>query len=103
MRVALLIACTWLVGCGEAESARRQHAQPPVSGPCSQKLFEESRFTVCETAGGRIELVAAGPKESATRAFDELQAKLGKRASDVAFAMNAGMFDEEGRPIGLAI
>jgi len=66
-------------------------------------VFEESRFTVCDAGKGRIELVAAGPREPVVRRLAELEAKLGRRAEQVAFAMNAGMYDEEGRPIGLAI
>jgi uncharacterized protein YigE (DUF2233 family) len=37
------------------------------------------------------------------RSFVALEQVLGERASKVRFAMNAGMFDEDGRPIGLAI
>jgi len=66
-------------------------------------MFEESRFTVCDAGKGRIELVAAGPGEPAVRRLADLEASLGPRASRVAFAMNAGMYDEDGRPIGLAI
>lgn len=66
-------------------------------------MFEESRFTVCDPGTGRIELVAAAKNEAPTRQLADLEMKLGKRAADVAFAMNAGMYDEDGRPIGLAI
>ena len=66
-------------------------------------MFEESRFTVCDAGKGRIELVAAGAREPAVRRLAELEANLGRRAEQVAFAMNAGMYDEGGRPIGLAI
>jgi len=66
-------------------------------------MFEESRFTVCDAGKGQIELVAAGPGEPAVRRLADLEASLGRRADRVAFAMNAGMYDEDGRPIGLAI
>jgi uncharacterized protein YigE (DUF2233 family) len=66
-------------------------------------MFEESRFTVRDPGKGRIELVAAGSKEGAIRRLSELETSLGSRSRDVAFAMNAGMYDEDGRPIGLAI
>ena len=66
-------------------------------------MFEESRFTVCDTGKGRIELVAAGRDEPAVRRLADLEASLGPQAANVAFAMNAGMYGEDGRPIGLAI
>lgn len=66
-------------------------------------MFEASRFTVCGAGRGRIELVAAGPGEPTVRRLADLEASLGARAAAVAFAMNAGMYDEDGRPIGLAI
>jgi len=37
------------------------------------------------------------------RSFGALETYLGPRAGDIAFAMNAGMFDERGRPIGLYV
>ena len=47
--------------------------------------------------------MAAGAGEAPVRQFSELETRLGARAAKVAFAMNAGMYDEHGRPIGLAI
>lgn len=66
-------------------------------------MFEDVRFTVCDPAGGRLELVAAARNEPAVRQIADLEANLGARAQQVAFAMNAGMYDVDGRPIGLAI
>ena len=37
------------------------------------------------------------------RSFDRLEAHLGDRADRLLFAMNAGMFDEDGMPIGLYV
>lgn len=74
--------------------------QPPES-PCRQQSFEGSRFTVCEAGDTRLKLIAAGPEEAPVRGFAELAPRIGPE--QVAFAMNAGMFDEAGRPIGLAI
>lgn len=66
-------------------------------------MFEETRFTVCDPGKGRIELLAAGKGETPVRSLSDLETSLGAKASTVAFAMNAGMYDEDGRPIGLAI
>ena len=75
-------------------------ASPPTAQPasaCHQERFEESSFTVCDANGGSVEI------RTGHRSFASLQAALGDRAKDVAFAMNAGMFDEQGRAIGLMI
>ena len=102
MRCAL-IPLLLLVACGDADSKTAPPAATKSSAPCNQVLFEGSRFTVCDARGGRIELVAAARDEAPVRRFADLEAKLGPRAPTVAFAMNAGMYGEDGRPIGLAI
>lgn len=66
-------------------------------------MFEGSQFTVCEAGDGKIELIAASAKERPIRRLADVEASLGGRAARVAFAMNAGMYDLDGRPIGLAI
>ena len=81
-----------------------QGAEPRApESACRTELFEGSSFTVCDPGRGRIEIVAAGRGESPVRRLVDLEQRLGKRARQVAFAMNAGMFGEDGRPIGLAI
>lgn len=76
-------------------------AATPLPSHCSPREFEGSRFTVCDPKGAEIRIVAAGSGETPARRFADLQSTLDTH--DVAFAMNAGMFDEDGRPIGLAI
>ena len=97
MRTLSLLVLT-IAGCSNAPARVEQ----PQSA-CSQKLFEESRFTVCDPGKGEIELVAAGRDDAPVRQFVELEQRLGRRAERVSFAMNAGMYDEDGRPIGLAV
>lgn len=63
--------------------------------------FEGSRFTVCDNKGGALRLFAAGPHDPPLRSFDAVGRRVG--AGRVAFAMNAGMFGQDGRPIGLAV
>lgn len=96
----LLLAILTLSACSDSAGRDNRDAAPSA---CSAQTFDGSRFTVCDAAGGRIELFAAGRAETAVRAFADLEQRLGPRAADVSFAMNAGMFDEQGRPIGLAI
>ena len=68
---------------------------------CHLERFEGSRFTVCDPEGGQIVLIAASAKDQPLRSFAEVGRKIDPNR--VAFAVNAGMFDREGRPIGLAI
>lgn len=70
---------------------------------CSARMFEGSRFTACSASGGRIEVRTGNAGGAPYRGFVPLEAALGKRASQVAFAMNAGMFDAQGRAIGLLV
>ena len=87
MRVSLLALL--LVACAKPA------APPAPVSPCAEQRFEEAGFIVCPAA--RVEI------RSGLRSFKALQARLGPRADDVAFAMNAGMFDDAGAPIGLFI
>jgi uncharacterized protein YigE (DUF2233 family) len=95
---ALAFLVLILAGCSNASAPVEQ----PQSA-CNQQLFEGSRFTVCDSGKGQVEIVAAGRTDLAIRQFADLEQQLGPRAGNVAFAMNAGMYDEDGRPIGLAI
>jgi uncharacterized protein YigE (DUF2233 family) len=99
MRASLLLLLL-LTSCRSEPSKGAQ--QDPISA-CHAQMFEESRFTVCDPGAGRIELFAAGRNEAPIRQLADLDLILGPRAPDIAFAMNAGMYDEDGRPIGLAI
>jgi uncharacterized protein YigE (DUF2233 family) len=99
-----LLACALLVlaACQESASAPAKSSQAARSA-CQPRTFEGDRFTVCDAGSGRIELVAAARNETPVRRLADLEAHLGPRAGRVAFAMNAGMYGEDGRPIGLAI
>jgi uncharacterized protein YigE (DUF2233 family) len=103
MRSALLLLSVLIAGCDDSQSSASPSPHATSSGPCAQQLFDGSRFTVCSAGNGQIELVAAGRGQAPIRRFTDLETSLGQRAATVAFAMNAGMFGEEGRPIGLAI
>jgi len=93
---AFLLAFALLAGCREAAPA-----QFPQSA-CQSRSFEGNSFTVCSVRGGPVE-VRAGAGASPDRTFAALETSLGSRARDVAFAMNAGMFDLQGRAIGLLV
>jgi len=72
-----------------------------VRPACSELAFEGERYTICAAQPGRhaITLVVRAPDGSVYRDF----APLVPQSRNIAFAMNAGMFDENGLPIGLYI
>lgn len=95
------LALLFLLAACRSEPAAEAKAAP--ASACHAQMFEDVRFTVCDPGDGRLELVAAARSETAVRRLADLEASLGTRAQQVAFATNAGMYDEDGRPIGLAI
>lgn len=90
--VALVLAGTLLFGSG-------------AGNPCEQRSFEGSDFTVCTYRPARddIALVWADAKGLALGGFEALAASGLVDAKRVRFAMNAGMFDANGGPIGLFV
>ena len=97
MRVPLLLLLI-LAGCGPSHRSVAQTASP-----CAQRMFEKTRFTVCEAKGGTVEIHTSDAAGQPYRSFASLAQALGPRAGKVAFAMNAGMFGEDGHAIGLLI
>jgi uncharacterized protein YigE (DUF2233 family) len=96
--VRLLLLCIlFLSACTQSGAA----AEEPQSA-CATRSFEGSRFTVCEAKGSKVEVRTSG-RNGPYRNFAALQAALGPRADRIAFAMNAGMFDEAGNAIGLLV
>ena len=91
-----LVPCLLLL----AACSSQPEAAAPQPSPCREQRFEGSGFIVCSPASAaKLNLYAAGAGETAKRKFRLLWIDPAK----VAFAMNAGMFDDEGRPIGLAV
>ncbi len=101
MRFAFL-SLVLLAGCEAPRQVAGEQAAT-VESPCSTRMFEGSRFTVCPANGAPIELFTSDAAGTPLRSFAKLEQLLGERASEVAFGMNAGMYDEEGRAIGLSI
>lgn len=72
---------------------------------CDVRAFEGSRFVVCVVDALRhdVRLAARDAAGNYLRSFQALEAFLGPEAQRVRFAMNAGMYDDRGAPIGLYI
>lgn len=83
-------------------TARLDSGGPPA---CSARTFEDSRFTVCVFDPQRhsLRLLWTADDGRPLRRLTALRAALGEDASRVLFAMNAGMFDSGGAPLGLYV
>ncbi|MBX7526862.1 phosphodiester glycosidase family protein [Qipengyuania vesicularis] len=71
-----------------------------VESACRSIIFEDTPLTHCLATPARHTIAmdlspASGAPYRSLTAFSQ-----GRNASTVAFAMNAGMFDDEGKPIG---
>ena len=66
--------------------------------------FDSERYTVCTYDGARDELrLADRDGRTYLRSFENLSRALSEDRTRVRFAMNAGMFNELGAPIGLYV
>jgi uncharacterized protein YigE (DUF2233 family) len=96
-----------VAACGDQpSSAPDQGAKPGApEAACLPRRFEGSTFTVCrfDPRRDQIRLVWKGRDGAALRGFEALERELGGESRQVRFAMNAGMFDEQGAPIGLYV
>jgi uncharacterized protein YigE (DUF2233 family) len=99
---SILLLVMLLAACKRPEPAP-DIANTSATGPCRLLNFEGTGFTICRDPSATLELHVQGRDGLPYRSFAALEQVLGERADKVSFAMNAGMFDEEGRPIGLAI
>lgn len=99
----LILGALALASCSE-ESPNAQTPAVQATSACRQRSFEGSSFTVCRYDRRRDEIVLAldGP-HGPLRSFAALDQQLGPRTRRLRFAMNAGMYDEAGNPIGLFV
>ena len=121
MRNALLPLLSLLASCGEQPAGKPVTTiefgqdgaatlsgeplaaeEPEADGPCKRVVFEQVPLTHCiaDPAKHRIE-TDLGPDGGAPyRSLAALAEARGADAPAIAFAVNGGMFDGEGRPIG---
>jgi len=117
MRRSVLLALPVVIGLAAgfafwSEGAPEIRADAPPAAiaerqapACTQRRFEGTRFTVCKF-DARIDTMRITYRDAAGRPLRKLAAlerAMGADAATVRFAVNAGMFDEEGAPIGLFV
>ena len=90
----LLLSCG-----GEDEQTNPPIPAHAIASACEQRRFEGSAFTLCRYDPARHAIALfTGPRSMAA-----LETRLGPRAASLRFAMNAGMYDGDGAPIGLYV
>lgn len=70
---------------------------------CEALVFEQSPFTHCTAQPGEHSIamdLSPDSSDAAYRSLEALETGLGDNAKTVALAMNGGMFNAEGQPIG---
>ncbi|MDT0575481.1 phosphodiester glycosidase family protein [Croceicoccus sp. F390] len=100
----LLVVLLALGGCEPMGSSAARTADDSTAA-CIKEAFEGSSFTHClaDPQQHAIALYLAGADSLPLRSFGALRSALGEDAATVVFAANAGMFDTDGRPIGLYV
>lgn len=100
----LMLAALALVAVGAAALLFNAGRAEPER-PCATRDFEGSRFIVCAYDASRHDLRLASRDSAGVylRSFEALEGALGRDAQRVRFAMNAGMFNDVGAPIGLYV
>jgi uncharacterized protein YigE (DUF2233 family) len=104
-RFSLIGLCSLLAGCETEPEHRPAPPQEIVrAAHCEKYNFEGSDFTACryDSRRHRIELIL-DDAQGRLRSLARLEDHLGPRDQQLLFAMNAGMYDENGLPIGLYI
>jgi len=85
---------------GSAAPTPTPSATAAAVGACEEAVFEEQRFTHCiaNPASHTITTALAPEGRAPYRSFASYRAE--NSADGVAFAMNGGMYDDDGQPIG---
>ena len=102
--VGKLLICLplFLAACGDTRDETAKNNSSQIAGTCRAANFEGSDFTNCIAAPGKQKLrtILNGKNGNPLRGFAQLKNHLGKKAENVVFAINGGMFDDDGKPIG---
>ncbi len=77
----------------------------PAWASCAEEVFEDNSYVVCrfDLRNDPLQLFNAGPDGEAYGSFASLDDTLRQQGRSLTFGMNAGMFDERLKPIGLYV
>jgi uncharacterized protein YigE (DUF2233 family) len=76
----------------------------PAGAACRDLMFDDLPYTVCDVAAGQdLRLFLNGPDGAVLGGFAAVNDRLAAEGKRLAFAMNAGMYHRDRRPVGLYI
>jgi uncharacterized protein YigE (DUF2233 family) len=80
-------------------------AAPAAAAGCEKVQFENQPFTICTADPARADIRLFLDSDTGTRlgTFDNVNAKLAGEKRTLVFAMNAGMYHPDRRPVGLYV
>ncbi|EGJ22609.1 hypothetical protein RSWS8N_11005 [Cereibacter sphaeroides WS8N] len=91
-RLLAILLAVWPAACATAEPA------------CRDLSFEGTRYSLCEAqAGDDIRIFQTAPDGRPYGSFERINSALDGEGRQLAFAMNAGMYHADRRPVGLLI
>lgn len=91
-RLLAILLAVWPAACATAEPA------------CRDLSFEGTRYSLCEAqAGDDIRIFQTAPDGRPYGSFERINSALDVEGRQLAFAMNAGMYHADRRPVGLLI
>ncbi|WP_313442846.1 phosphodiester glycosidase family protein [Novosphingobium sp.] len=93
-------AALFLAACSSGDA--KQEAAAPRPPACNGATFEDASFTHClaDPARHTIHMVLGPSGKPPYRSLSQLAVDRPGKNHAVAFAMNGGMFDQDGQPIG---
>lgn len=99
-RLLAILSLMVLAACTIRSEGEAQEVRPSI---CEPIMFEDSPFTLCIAEPGKHAIgmdLSPDDSEQPYRSLDALSRDLGEDGDELAFAMNGGMFDADGMPIG---
>jgi uncharacterized protein YigE (DUF2233 family) len=105
MRILWLILIAALCLLGWIHYTKPQTIKTHAKSACTERRFERSAFIICAVDPVRhdLALVLNGSDGKPLRSLPALATHLSNTSDAVTFAMNAGMYDLTGNPIGLYV
>ncbi|MCT2399525.1 phosphodiester glycosidase family protein [Novosphingobium mangrovi (ex Huang et al. 2023)] len=100
IRKGAALSLLLLAACSSGETEKQAEAAPPP--PCESATFEGAALTHCTATPGHhtIHMVLGSKAGEPYRSLSQLAVNRPDKSPPVAFAMNGGMFDADGQPIG---